>query len=93
MTLPTFAVVLASENEEAFKRLRESYDFYALTPTVAVVRGRNTLSQDVAKLAGLVEDPDGVVRVPGVVFKLNRAVSGYYWSALWEWLDQDRGDD
>ena len=92
MRLPTFAVVLQSENKEVFDRLRKTYDFYALTPTVAVVRAERTLTQDVAKQAGVLKPPEGQ-GVPGVVFKLNRTAVGYYWTALWEWLDQDNEAD
>lgn len=85
MTQPTFVVVLHEPNDAAFARLQTRYDFHQITPTVAVVRGEKLLTSTIAVTAGTSKNSDPPI--PGIVFRLNRAFSGYSWNALWEWLE------
>ena len=90
MPSPVFAVVLDEPNVESQKRLQDAYpDLYTLNDTVSLVRTAG-LAQSVAVTAGI----KGEDRfVSGVVFKLNRAYSGYTSRAVWEWLGQGEESD
>ena len=98
MSPRVFIVVLdeegdSEENVKAVERLNATFDTFPLSSTVVLVRAEKVLTGDVAKVARTVgpdlskTSDEGVVA--GVVFKLTRTASGYYWSQLWEWLEQE----
>ena len=79
----THAVYFGKANEAAVSRLRATYDnVYELSDTLFLVK--------TSDLAGRVAEKvriKGAERVvPGVVFKLNEAYSGYFKGDLWDWL-------
>ena len=85
MPTPVFAVVLDEPNDLARDRLRAKYpNIYALNDTVSLVRTEG-LAESVAITAGI-KGEDRIVN--GIVFKLNRAYSGYTARSVWEWLQQ-----
>lgn len=90
MPNPVFAVVLDEPNAASWKRLQEAYpDLYTLNDTVSLVR-TDGLAETVAVTAGI----KGENRfVSGVVFKLNRAYSGYRSRSIWEWLGRGEESD
>ena len=85
MSTPVFAVVLDEPNDQARERLQTAYpNIYLLNDTVSLVR-TDGLAESVAITAGIKGD-DRIVS--GIVFKLNRAYSGYRARSVWEWLQQ-----
>ena len=89
-TTAVFAVVLNTPNEQSTNRLGNAYpDMYQLNETVSLVR-TSGLAETVANAAGI----KGENRfASGVVFKLNRAYSGYTGRSVWEWLQREEDSE
>lgn len=88
--MQTFVVLLHSPPIDASAAARipdklkaAGFEVYSFSDNAIIARAESALSKDVAGAAGL----SSAGRMPGIVFKLNRAYSGFAESSLWEWLD------
>ncbi len=80
--MAVFVIVLGKTNSEVINRIKDAYpDYYELSDTTFLVSS-DQISQNISKNIGIGENK------LGVVFKLNKAYSGYFKRSLWEWLDQ-----
>lgn len=86
-----YAVLLEEPSPESFDRLRKTYadNFYEMTPTSGLVR-TDALTKTIAEKAGIRGEEQQTTS--GVVFRLNKAYSGFADGALWEWLRQAEED-
>ncbi len=86
-----YAVLLEEPSSESFERLRKTYadNFYEMTPTSGFVR-TDALTRTIAEKAGIKDEQEQIAS--GVVFRLNKAYSGFADRALWEWLRQAEED-
>ena len=89
--MSVFAVVLKEPNEQSQAGLRQAYpDSFRLTETVMLVRSALILTEEIAQKAGIKGDHRFTT---GVVFKLNRAYSGYFEKTAWEWLQREEDSE
>lgn len=88
--MQTFVVLLHSPplNADAVAEIpgklkAAGFEVYSFSDNAIIARAESALSREVASAAGL----SSAGGMPGIVFKLNRAYSGFAESSLWEWLD------
>ncbi len=80
-----FAVVLNEANPDVASRIEAKYpDHYKWSDTFFLVTS-DAIAETVAIAVGIKGD-DRVEASRGVVFKLDKAYSGYSSRSLWEWL-------
>ena len=88
--METFVIALNETNPNVLKRIEEAYpDNYRLSDTAFLVAD-NTLTKTIAEAVGI-NGKNRIDTALGVVFKLNKAYSGYSEPSLWERL-QNKGE-
>lgn len=87
--MPVFAVVLNEENSEVAERIEKLFpDFYQLNDTVFLVQKDGIIPAEKVAVSIKIKGEDRIEDAHGVVFRLNKAYSGYSACSLWDWLGQ-----